>query len=213
MNQLIIEASGAQLALLLATSEDCFSSLSEPDGRHDQRLLADVTDLLSRAGLSFSDIHRLGVGIGPGSFTGIRVALASAQGIAMGLDLPIYPIDSLALLALSQGAGRWHVAIDARLGELYHASYQVESGQVMVVSAPELIKQEELALSAGFTAIGDGWSLVGRNVPAAQCKPSAHWLSVFEHLDPRPAQDCEPAYLRNTVSWKKLSEQPSPLSK
>ena len=213
MNQLIIEASGPQLGLLLSSESGVTGSVSPADGRHDQRLLPDIKALMGQAGLRLRDVDRIGVGIGPGSFTGIRVALASAQGMAMAQGLPLYPLDSLALLALSHGPGCWHIVMDARLGEVYQGQYQVQQGQVETLLAPELIRLEQLQLDPEFAPLGDGWALASVPAQDLALSPSADWLGLLERTTPQDPEHCEPAYLRNTVSWKKLSEQPSPLSK
>lgn len=214
LNRLIIEASGPQLGLLLAHAQGVSSSLSEADGRHDQRLLDDIQRLLAQAGLQISDLNEVGVGIGPGSFTGIRVALASAQGIAMARNLPLLGLDSLALLALSQPDGDYHVALDARLGEAYHAAYQVKNQTLRCEMAPQLIAVDQLApLNEQYCCIGDGWALTGRPSQPASLQPSEHWLDLLDQAEACAPELLEPAYLRATVSWKKLSEQPSALSK
>lgn len=64
------------------------------------------------------------VGVGPGSFTGVRVAVATAKGLVMGFsDVPVLGVSSLGLQAMSLGGGAWGVVLDARRGELFSAVY------------------------------------------------------------------------------------------
>ena len=92
---------------------------------HTRRLLPLIDALMARCGVERSQLEGLGVGVGPGFFTGLRIGLASAQGLAMGLDLPCHGVSSLRLLAQAQCAFRgklWAVA-DARRGLVYAAPF------------------------------------------------------------------------------------------
>lgn len=104
-------------------------------------LLEDVDALLRQAGAHPSDLDRLAVGIGPGSFTGTRIGLAVARGLALARDLPTAGISTLD--ALSAGAGGAMPVIDARRGEVF-------------VSGPEALRPEALPYDPGTTCVGDG---------------------------------------------------------
>lgn len=214
LNSLIIEASGPRLALYLKTAIDSEFCLSEPDGRHDQRLLPDIQSLLSRHGLSFTQLNELGVGVGPGSFTGIRVALATAQGLAMAMSKPLKPINSMLLYAASLGEGRWSIASDARLGEVYFGEFEVSAKEVRCLTEPCLMRLDQLeAWPVEHGVVGDGWTLVNRPAPIPDLSASELWWELLDRSDAMAPENCEPVYLRDTVNWKKVSEQPSPLSK
>ena len=101
---------------------------------HTRRLLPLVDGLLARCKVERSHLEGLGVGVGPGFFTGLRIGLASAQGLALGLGLPCHGVSSLRLLAQAQCAFRgkiWAVA-DARRGLVYAAPF---------VSGPEGVER------------------------------------------------------------------------
>lgn len=214
MNQLIIEASGRQLGLLLALNGELYSQVTGDDGRHDQRLLPEVEALLARAGIEFSDLDQVGVGIGPGSFTGIRVALATAQGICMARELDLFPLDSLALMAAGLPTGQYHFVLDARLGEVYQGRYRVDEQGVTVLSPPWLTAIDGLiSLDAQDEFVGDGWALVEQQAMVGELAPNGLWVELLGQSAGLAPEACEPAYLRDTVNWKKVSEQPSPLSK
>ena len=104
-------------------------------------LLADVDALVRQAGAHPRDITGLALGIGPGSFTGIRIGLAAARGLALALDVPAAGVSTLA--ALAAGAPGAIAVIDAKRHEVF-------------VAGPRAIAPAELELEAGATYVGDG---------------------------------------------------------
>src|SRR5881409_1759157 len=90
--------------------------LGERTGRAVE-ILADAGELLSAAGLAPRNLDLLAVGVGPGSFTGVRIGLAAARGVALALDLPVAGVSTLA--ALAAGAPGALPVIDARRGEIF----------------------------------------------------------------------------------------------
>jgi len=104
-------------------------------------LLADVDALVRQAGAHPRDITGLALGIGPGSFTGIRIGLAAARGLALALDVPAAGVSTLA--ALAAGAPGAIAVIDAKRREVF-------------VAGPQAIAPAELELEAGATYVGDG---------------------------------------------------------
>ena len=96
---------------------------------HATRLLPLAADLLAQAGLSFHDVDRIAVGVGPGTFTGLRIGVASARGLAQSLDAELLGVSSPRALALAAARGEARskegvlAAIDARRGEVFAAAY------------------------------------------------------------------------------------------
>lgn len=87
---------------------------------HQERLAPLVSDIVTRSNVRFNDIDRIGVTVGPGSFTGLRVGLAFAKGMGLALDVPVIGLDSLEAIAASaprEGPGL--ALIDARRGQAY----------------------------------------------------------------------------------------------
>ncbi|MGB0588274.1 MAG: tRNA (adenosine(37)-N6)-threonylcarbamoyltransferase complex dimerization subunit type 1 TsaB [Myxococcota bacterium] len=115
--------------------------------QHARTLLAQVDAMLSRQGLTPSNVALIGVGRGPGGFTGVRVGMATALGVGMGLDATVWPVDSLAVLA-RHAAGHPGVVIpliDARKSEVYGAAYRVPlSGSPERLAEPIVGPREEV---------------------------------------------------------------------
>ena len=92
---------------------------------------------------SFQELAGIVVGIGPGSFTGVRVGLATAKGIATGLGVPLYGISSLKLLAASAGNGSTAVVCDHRLGEAFSGIYEVVDGEIKVIHHDDAARTDD----------------------------------------------------------------------
>ncbi|MDB5455643.1 MAG: tsaB, partial [Caulobacter sp.] len=103
--------------------------LSEPMTRgHQERLAPMAQEAMAAAGLQFTDLDRIGVTVGPGSFTGLRVGLAFAKGLSLALDIPCLGVGSLPALAASTAApGLIAACIDAKRGQVYLELF--EAGQ------------------------------------------------------------------------------------
>jgi len=121
---------------------------------HATRLLGMAHELLSAAGVDWSAIDRIAVGVGPGTFTGLRVGVATARGLAQSLPAELVGISStraLAAAALASGStgnGRAAVlsVIDARRGEAFAAAYELgEDGLAQELAPPRAVRPEELA--------------------------------------------------------------------
>src|SRR5215831_4430849 len=95
--------------------------------RHAELILPMIESLLGEAGVTRRQIDGIAVGRGPGAFTGVRLAISVAQGLALGLDIPVVPVSSLAALAQDAPAkqsGSILAVIDARMGEVYSGTFQ-----------------------------------------------------------------------------------------
>ncbi|OQX20496.1 MAG: tRNA (adenosine(37)-N6)-threonylcarbamoyltransferase complex dimerization subunit type 1 TsaB [Desulfobulbaceae bacterium A2] len=117
-------------------------------GRQQQRsLLGTAERLLRQSGHAWSDLTLLAVSLGPGSFTGLRIGLAAAQGLALGLNLPLVGVSTLEALACA-GAGEGEVCclLDARRGQLYAGCYRLAPGcRPQVVLEPRACPPATLA--------------------------------------------------------------------
>jgi tRNA threonylcarbamoyladenosine biosynthesis protein TsaB len=106
--------------------------------RHSELLLPSIEFALHACGATRSDLAGIVVGAGPGSFTGVRIAAATARGLAAALEIPLLAYSSLAALAASAGRGEQPVCalFDARRGEVYGACYAFVNGRVETIMAP-----------------------------------------------------------------------------
>jgi len=140
----------------------------QPGGHpgHATKLLVMAQELLGEVGLGWSQLDRLAVGVGPGTFTGLRVGVATARGLAQSLGLELAGVSSL--LALAHGAstaeselpGGVLGVIDARRGEVFMAAYDAALEELLAprAVAPELLGEAlgEAGAALHWTAIGDG---------------------------------------------------------
>jgi tRNA threonylcarbamoyladenosine biosynthesis protein TsaB len=158
-----------------------------------QTLLEDVDALLRQAGAHPSEIDRLAVGVGPGSFTGVRIGLAVARGLALSLDVPGSGVSTLA--ALAAGAPGAVPVVDAKRREVF----------TLVAGEPRVLAPQALQLEEGAVCVGDGAlryrSLLeerGTVVPPDDDErhlPRARFHAALAG-EPGPVDDLEPLYLR-----------------
>jgi tRNA threonylcarbamoyladenosine biosynthesis protein TsaB len=147
------------------------AAISEPMQRgHQERLAPMVVEALAAAGLNPSQIDRIAVTTGPGSFTGLRVGLAFAKGLALALDRPCVGIGALEALALSAGDGFVAACLDARRGRVYLQVF-IDGRAVM---APDVLDTEVAAARIAELWTGGPARLVGSGAPLiAQVLPGA----------------------------------------
>ena len=194
---------------------------------HTQRILPIVLDILTQGGVSLTDLDALAFGRGPGSFTGVRIGIGIAQGLALGAELPMIGVSTLATMAQGawrkQGASRVLAAIDARMGEVYWAEYQRDAQGVWhgenteAVLKPEVVQQRLAELEGEWATVGTGWAAwpdmtQGANVTLSDgdvLLPEAEDMlpiacQLLEQGKTVAVDKAEPVYLRNEVAWKKL---------
>lgn len=127
-----IDTSGRQgsVALLQAQGEEVVSlGVAEIGGRHySELLIPSIAELLARNGLQRSDIGLVGVASGPGSFTGLRIAIATVKGLAEAFAMPVVAVSVLeAIVGASRAEGKVIAAVDAQRSEVFWGEYNVES--------------------------------------------------------------------------------------
>jgi tRNA threonylcarbamoyladenosine biosynthesis protein TsaB len=194
--------------------------------RHAELSLPWAEALLAEAGVARSQLDAIALGRGPGAFTGVRLAIAIAQGIALALDRPLIPVSTLQVLALRAPADATHVlsSIDARMGEVYVARQLRVDGQWQlqgeeVVCAPDAV---ELPDGSRWFGVGTGFGAAEGVLAArlaghlkgvdAQALPRASDLlklavPMFERGEVMAPERVEPAYLRNNVALTLVEQQ------
>lgn len=176
-----------------------------------------VDALLSESGLSLAGLDGLAFGAGPGSFTGLRIGCGVAQGLALGAQLTVVPVSTLEALAEASGAARVVTALDARMGEIYHAAYLREDVDWQEVHGASLCRPELAPAvdGAGWIGCGSGFQVHGDALRArygdrlqdvqADCYPHAREIAAIaarafaagRGLDPAQAA---PLYVRDKVA-------------
>ncbi len=191
---------------------------------HSDLILGMMDTLFNQANASLADVDVLAFGRGPGSFTGVRVGVGVAQGIAYARELPVVPVSTLAAVAQDVAASSptdyIAVAIDARMGEIYCASYQVSDGTVHLLDKERVCPPEEFHPfnSEQWFGVGTGWSeykdQLSQNFTehlagmSAEHYPQAvNIISLAQHDIAADrtvsAEHALPVYLRNNVAKKK----------
>jgi tRNA threonylcarbamoyladenosine biosynthesis protein TsaB len=191
---------------------------------HAALLLPMAHHLLAEAGLRPTDLDALALAHGPGSFTGLRIALGAVQGLALGLDRPVVGVSTLmALAARTQrlhGAKRVAVAMDARMGQIYWGQYEWDMDQQCVALAGDCLldpAQAPRLEPADWLPAGSGWLRYAQTLrDACGLQVSESTLEQFPHAadiarlaagraqrgEGVPATRLEPVYLRQQVAEK-----------
>ncbi|QNN45825.1 tRNA (adenosine(37)-N6)-threonylcarbamoyltransferase complex dimerization subunit type 1 TsaB [Thermomonas brevis] len=185
--------------------------------RHTELALPWADEVLAEAGVVRSQLDAIAVGRGPGAFTGVRLAIAIAQGIALALDRPVLPVSTLAALAMRAGGERRIAAIDARMGEVYLGAFARDGDGLVALSDEVVVKPD-----AAVVPDGDGWHGAGTGFAAAEGALQARLAGRLAAVDAEAlphaadvarlaapafargevlaAERVEPAYLRNDVA-------------
>ena len=166
-------------------------------GRHGENLFGYIESALADAGATREEISLIGVNIGPGGFTSLRVGLATAKGLALGLDLPIVGVSALRVLARSiegeAGLVRGPV-MKAYRGDVFTAAYVIDGGAVEELVAPCFGAPDEV-LARVRGSVG-ARPLVLRRDPATPEALLEEVRHVHRTEGPADLARLEPAYLR-----------------
>lgn len=156
MKILAFDTSSSYCSIALWIDGEILSQSILAEQRHSELLLPILQELLARSELTLVQLDGIAFGAGPGSFTGLRIACGVAQGLAFGSDLPVIGISTLEALAQQAGTNNVITAIDARMGEIYHAAYVRSADDWETVSAPILCLPHYAPLMTGDNWVGCG---------------------------------------------------------
>ncbi len=185
---------------------------------HSRRLLSIIDYLMSETEVGWASIEAIAVSLGPGSFTGLRIGMATAKGLAFAADKPMIGVSTLDGLASKCAPFPWICAVlDARKNEVYAAFYRTDgegltvlSGKPMVISPEKLaesITEPTVMVGDGVNIYGDVWkSLLGAKVlfaPAYLHQPSAASLGFIgkeklQDSDILTVAEAVPIYIRSS---------------
>lgn len=224
---LAIDSATEFCSVAFSDGQQIISRGEELPRRHSQALLPYVDEVLAEAGVSLSQLDAIVVSQGPGSFTGVRIAASIAQGLAFSQDLPLVQVSTLA--AMAQACWRVHqathvaAAIDARMGEVYWGTFQLEAGLMIEMEAERVCAPNEVQLPGQelkWVGCGTGWQSY-KDAMRQALNPVQVALSeqinlphaedmlilggaAFKAGKAIAAEDLSPHYLRNEVTWQKL---------
>lgn len=216
---LAFDTSSEYCSIAIGVGDEVLSQKTFAGKRHSELLLPMLHELLAQAELSLEKLDGIAFGAGPGSFTGLRIACGVAQGLAFGLNLPVIGISTLKALAAQINNENVITAIDARMGEIYHAAYIKSTGNWKAASMPTLCFPRLAPLLKGnnWTGCGSGFDtyfedlkkhygscithIEGNLVPHAREIVKLAKKGFAQGLGVEPV-DAVPIYIRNKVALK-----------
>ena len=218
MKLLALETANEQCSVsIVDENQELFFQLDTRAKAQTQTILPMIEQGYAQLGVMTEDLTAIAFSRGPGSFSGVRINAAVTQALAWSHDLPVIPVSTLQ--ALAQAAHRLHgltavtAVLDARMNEVYIASFQLnDQGIMQAVDEEQLLDYQQAASITQFTLVGSGSALIQPDalefkdvVATAQDIPQiaraaalkAQWVKAEEAL---------PVYLRDNA-WKKIPEQ------
>lgn len=224
MRVLALDAATEACSVALLRDDEVLLHSLESGKGHAQQLVALAERVLAEAQLSLSMLDGVAASVGPGAFSGVRISVAVAQGLAFGADLKVVPVTTLQALAaqvLPSGDARAIACLDARMGEVYWGCFEAHAARGVSevlgpgVAAPGSVLEEMAGGWSGrYIGIGRGFSaypalenIAGLAIDADQrlALPSAREIARLGALKLRcgggidPA-DLQPLYLRDKVA-------------
>jgi tRNA threonylcarbamoyladenosine biosynthesis protein TsaB len=162
---LAVDTSGSVTAVAVLDGDRVLAEDGEAaDERHAEILLPRIEQCLARAGFSLRDIDVFAVGIGPGSFTGVRVGVATVKGLAFATGKPVRGVVSLSVLATrvaEHAPGLVAPILDAYKGEVFAALYAVSADETALVLPPFHASPEQAAEQLAERVAGERASILG----------------------------------------------------
>ena len=224
MNIVALDTCTESCSAALLYQGELFTRVEMTQRGHSELILGMMDDLFKQAEISISEIEALAFGRGPGSFTGVRVGVGVAQGVAFARDIPVIPVSSLASLA-QQVADTLQVeyigvAMDARMGEIYCASYRCVDGTVTLLDKEQVCPPEQFIPISDqqWVGVGTGWGVYDEvlrqnfagklsNI-SVEHYPNASSVIKLAQIEIKAgrllsADQAMPVYLRNNVAKKK----------
>lgn len=223
MKLLAIETATESCSVALMLNEEIIELSEIAPRRHNEIVLSMCEKVLAQAETSLTELDAIAFGRGPGAFTGVRLAASVAQGIAMGQDLPVVPVSSLATLSQAvyeeKQVQEVFACIDARMQEVYYGVYKLSPDYLMElegkekVISPQHINQK---VSNHCYGVGSGWNVYAESLHRAIGKkisfdtdkfPQAKYAAMLAKAyylqgQKLPAEEALPVYLRDDVAEK-----------
>ncbi|MCH9769749.1 MAG: tRNA (adenosine(37)-N6)-threonylcarbamoyltransferase complex dimerization subunit type 1 TsaB [Gammaproteobacteria bacterium] len=214
---LAFDTSTHACSVALSIDDDCTVKHQLAPRQHSDILLNCIDELMQAAGIQLTDLDAIAYGAGPGSFMGVRLATAVAQGLAFGANLAVISVSTLQVLAQTaldnESVESALVGWDARMQQIYWGLYQSE-GNLMQAVKPDCLSDPEkiIAPNNQYIAVGNAWEVYQEHLSesvadlkklddlyphaASLAKIAKAKFNVGELLKPEQA---EPIYLRDRV--------------
>ncbi|MGO9934308.1 MAG: tRNA (adenosine(37)-N6)-threonylcarbamoyltransferase complex dimerization subunit type 1 TsaB [Steroidobacteraceae bacterium] len=219
---LALDAATEACSVALLCNGDVLERCIEAGKHHAQQLLAMAQELMALGEVSWSMLDGIAASIGPGAFTGVRITVSVAQGLAFGAGLPVAAVttlEALALQVLNADADRAIACLDARMGEVYWGCFAADAARGLIaagaacVSPPEAVTLPAADAKAvrgvgrGFSAYPTLAARLGLQIDPESCRALPHAREIARlgalrlasggGLDPA---DLQPLYLRDKVA-------------
>jgi len=226
MKLLALELSTEACSVALHVDGQVLERFELAPRRHAELTLPWAEALLAEAGIARRQLDAIALGRGPGAFTGVRLAIALAQGIALALDRPLVPVSTLQALALRAPAeaGDILAAIDARMGEVYVARYRRIDGLPQLQDSERVCAPDAVLLPGGlqYHGVGTGFAAAEgaiatgladqlASVDATALPRASDVLTLavpaYARGEAIAPERVEPAYLRDNVALTLIEQQ------
>ena len=221
---LCIETATAACSVALRMHGDNISCTQSSENKHSSIILDMIAKILSEGEIHGTQLDAIACGVGPGGFTGIRIAVGITQGLAWAWNKPVVAISTLATLAQGFADQHTHIcpALDARMGEINWGLYHRNHAGVMYALQPDTLSRASAVylpddLVTAWQAVGNGWQAHQQSIKA---RFSKHWNLLDDEALPEAAAmgilaekaweekklltaaELVPVYLRDTVAQK-----------
>ncbi|MDQ8936452.1 tRNA (adenosine(37)-N6)-threonylcarbamoyltransferase complex dimerization subunit type 1 TsaB [Acinetobacter rudis] len=217
MKLLALETANEQCSVALVNAtQTLFSQLDQRAKAQTQTILPMIDQALTQAGIKNADLTTIAFSRGPGSFSGVRINAAVCQALAWAHDTPVIGVSTLQALAQAAyrllGLTEVTAVLDARMNEVYIASFKLENGIMQAIDDERLLDYEQAASYKKYTVIGSGAHLIQADLDINQAihadalDIAAIARVMAEKQQWVNAEQALPVYLRENA-WKKISEQ------
>lgn len=224
MRILAIDTATEACSVALLSGGDLFARYDVIGRGHAERVLPMVDEVLAEAGVALATVDAIAFGRGPGAFTGVRIAVSVAQGLGFGASLPVVPVSDLAAVAAraasaaaTMGAHDVVVCMDARMGQVYWAPFDVTDPTRPRALLPEAVADPgvvTLPRGGAWFGVGHGFAsypalhaLLGPSLAGFDPGVLPHAADIarlgaaaFADGLGLPADQAQPFYLRDQVA-------------
>ncbi|MGB2375966.1 MAG: tRNA (adenosine(37)-N6)-threonylcarbamoyltransferase complex dimerization subunit type 1 TsaB [Porticoccaceae bacterium] len=227
---LAVDTSTEACSVALQIGDKTIAKFADEPRSHSRLLMPMVQRVLAEADIRVNQLDAIGVSIGPGSFTGLRIGFAAVQGMAYGADIPVVPVSTLELLSATYRrqanpqAGEIIALLDARMSEFNLGRYQLgQNNQIALLEADQLVSSEHaiqlIQANKPSAVIGDAGNLFELAPQFAELFTQIHPNAVDllpiaqQQLADGLAVNIESVdlvYLRGTEAWQKRKRLRTP---